>query len=72
MSKLFKSPETTWSAILALVVLIGNTILYQIDGDPSTVPNWGALITELFIIIGLLRARDNNVNSEAAGASCEK
>ena len=37
------------------------------DNDPSTVPEWGAVVAAIIAGIGLIAARDNNVTSEQAG-----
>ena len=39
-----------------------------IDGNDLTNPDYGLLFASLMTLIGLLRARDNDVSSENAGA----
>ncbi len=65
---MFKSPQTTWSAILAFVALVASQIGYLFDADALTNPDWGLIVTNIIILFGLLKARDNDVTSENAGA----
>jgi hypothetical protein len=63
-----RSWETSASGIGAILVAIGSALKAQFDGDPSTIPDWGLVISLGVAGFGLLRARDNNKNSEEIGA----
>jgi hypothetical protein len=60
--------KTTLCGILgvfaAAITLVAQPLL---DGDPSTVPNWGALGVAVTTALGLLLARDNDRSSEDVG-----
>lgn len=63
-----------WTSIIgsgAAVAIIVNVIMLLTDGDANTMPDWGIVIPEFLVAIGLIAARDNNVTSEKAGASKE-
>ena len=62
------SPKTTTLGILAIVGALCSAISALIDGNPATVPDWGAVASAVTAGIGLIVARDNNVSSEKAGA----
>ena len=63
-----KSWKTTTLGILTLVGAAVAAAKALLDNDPTTVPNWEAVITAATAGFGLLFARDNNVTSEQAGA----
>lgn len=63
-----KSWKTSAAGIGAILVAIGSALTAHFDGDPVTVPDWGAVIAAIIAGIGLLAARDNNVSSEQVGA----
>lgn len=64
-------PTGSWKvkvgAVGAILAAIGGAAKAQFDGDPLTVPDWNTVVT-LFLGLGMLFARDNDVSSEAAGA----
>lgn len=61
--------KTTLCGILgvlaAAITLVAQPLL---DTDPSTVPQWGALVTAAAAAVGLVFARDNDKSSEDVGA----
>jgi hypothetical protein len=59
--------KTTTAGIGAILVAIGAAMKAMFDNDPSTVPEWGAVVAAIIAGIGLIAARDNNVTSEQAG-----
>ena len=63
-----KSPKTSITGILTILVAALSAAKAFLDGDPLTVPDWTATIAAITAGIGLLSARDNNVTSEQAGA----
>lgn len=63
-----KSWKTTACGIGAILTALGSILTAYFDGDPTTVPDYAALVAALIAGIGLLAARDNNVSSEDAGA----
>lgn len=60
--------RTTSVGIAGLLALIGGAAKLVLDGDPSTNPDWNAVIPAGLALIGSLVARDNKVSSEEAGA----
>lgn len=63
-----KSKETTIAGILAFISLASTQVGFLFDGISTTNPDWGLIIGALFTLIGFIRARDNNKNSESVGA----
>lgn len=63
-----KSWKTTLAGIMAFITLAWNQIQFMLDTDPLTNPDWSIIVGGLTVLIGLLFARDNDVDSEAAGA----
>jgi hypothetical protein len=59
--------KTTTAGIGAILVAVGTAMKAMFDNDPSTVPEWGAVVAAIIAGIGLIVARDNNVTSEQAG-----
>ncbi len=62
-----KSWRTTVTGILTILVAVAAAGKAFFDGDPSTVPNWEAVIAAVIAGVGLISARDNKVSSEEAG-----
>lgn len=62
------SKNTTVAAIAAAFGAIATAVTFIFDGDPATNPDWGTTIGLLAAAFGLLKARDNNMTSEDAGA----
>ncbi len=59
--------RTTTAGILAIVVALCGAASALIDGDPLTNPDLSSLGAAIIAGIGLMKARDNKVSSEAAG-----
>lgn len=66
MKTLTKSPKTTVGAIATLVAVAGGAAVLLTDGDPSTNPDWAALIPTAILCVGVIFARDHDVTSEEA------
>ena len=65
---MLKSWKTTLAGLITLVLTTGNQILFALDADPATNPEWSLVITGIVAFLGLFFARDSDVSSEAAGA----
>jgi len=63
-----KSWKTTLTGALQLLIVLANEGVSLADSDPLTNPNWSLVITSIIIFVGLVKARDNDVSSENAGA----
>lgn len=63
-----KSWKTTAGGIVAILAPIFSAIKLMTDNDPTTNPDWNAVMAAVAAGVGLLFARDNNVSSEDAGA----
>lgn len=61
--------RTTVTGILAILAAVATVMKAEMDGDPLTVPDWGAAVAATLAGIGLIAARDNGVTSEQAGAT---
>ena len=59
-----KSWKTTTAAAAAIVAAIATAVGAQFDGDPKTVPQWGAILPMILAAVGLFFARDNDKSSE--------
>lgn len=59
--------QTAASGILAFVVALATALMYQLDGNPETEPNWNLVVVALITMIGFLRARDSSVSDEESG-----
>lgn len=62
-----RNRTTTWLAIAALLVLVGQYITSRLDQDPTTVPDLDSVMTGLFdllIVLGLVAARDAEKSTE--------
>jgi len=60
--------KTTTAGIAAIVAAVATALVALFDGDPLTLPDWGAVGAAIMVGAGLIVARDNNVTSEQAGA----
>ena len=60
--------RTTVAGIAAIVTAVASAVVALFDADPTTVPEWGAVVAAVMAGVGLLNARDNRVSSEQAGA----
>mgnify|MGYP001607561149 FL=1 len=43
-----------WTAVGAIIVALGLTLPKMFDGDPATVPDWGALTAAFGALIALI------------------
>ncbi len=59
--------KTTAMGICAVIAAIVGVVPLLMDGDPSTNPDWTAVIAAVVAGIGLISARDNDKTSEDAG-----
>lgn len=60
------------AAIAGLVSLIATTIVSFTDNDPSTIADWGLLITQATVVYSLFFVRQANVTSEEQAKSGTK
>lgn len=65
---MLKSWKTTLAGILQFVAIASDQIMLLFDGDPTTNPDYGIIVASVVTLIGLIKARDNDVSSESAGA----
>ena len=65
---IFSSPKTTWYGILNFLTVLTAQLVTLFDEDLYSQPDWGVLIAAFLLMLGLFKARDNNVTSEQAGA----
>ena len=63
-----RSWKTSAAGIGAILVALGTVIAAQFDGNPATVPDYGALVAAIIAGGGLLFSRDNDKTSEDVGA----
>ena len=63
-----KSWRTSSLGIIAILTAVLGAAKALLDGDPATNVDYPALIATVSAGIGLLKARDNVVTSEQAGA----
>jgi len=64
-----KSWRTTVTGVLSIVAALATVLMAELDGDPTTMADWGTAAAAVIAGIGLLAARDNQVTSEQAGAT---
>ena len=65
---MLKSWKTSLAGILQFLAIAAAQISTLFDADPTTNPEWSLVVASFVTLVGLLRARDNDVSSEAAGA----
>ena len=65
---MWKSWKTTLSGLGALVTVLWNQLPLLWDGDPTTNPDYNIVVAAIIAAVGLFLARDNDKDSEAAGA----
>lgn len=65
---MLKSWKTTLAGVLQFVAIASDQIMLLFDGDPLTNPDYGLIMASIVTLIGLIKARDNDVSSESAGA----
>lgn len=68
-SNLFSSKNTTVVGICMILGAIAQALIAIFDGDEATSINWEATMMAVVAGYGFLKARDNNVTSEQAGAT---
>lgn len=68
MNAIFKSWQTSALGLGTFLTLLGTNLQAQFDTDPATIADWGIVVAGFFMFLGLLKARDNGVSSETAGA----
>lgn len=56
------------TGIATILGAVCYALVAQFDNDPTTVANWGGVVSAITAGIGLIVARDNGVTSEDAGA----
>ena len=59
--------RTTTTGILAILVAVAGALKAELDGDVSTVADWGAVAAAVVAGIGLILARDAKVSSQQEG-----
>jgi len=59
--------KTTTTGILAIVVALAGALKAELDGDPVTVADWGAVTAAVMAGLGLIFARDAKVSSQQEG-----
>lgn len=60
-----------WLLVLVALGLLAGAARAQFDGDPNTIADWDAAFTLLVAAlsgVGLIKARENKVSDEQAGA----
>jgi hypothetical protein len=63
-----KSWQTTATGIIQFLMIAWSQVSLLFDGIDTTNPDYNILAASFVTMIGLFRARDNNVSSEDAGA----
>ena len=63
-----KSKQTTLGGIILLLGVLFSQLGTFFDVDPTTNPDWALIAGAVGMFWTALKARDNNVSSEEAGA----
>ena len=64
---MFKADKnTTISGILAFVALLSGQLQYMFDADLTTNPDWSIIVSALFILIGMIKAKDSVSKNKTA------
>lgn len=59
--------RTTLTGVLAILVAIAGAAKAELNGDVSTVADWGAVAAAVMAGLGLIFARDAKVSSQQEG-----
>ena len=51
--------NTTIAGILAFLSLLFGQLQFMFDTDAATNPDWSMIVSALFVLIGLLKAKDS-------------
>jgi hypothetical protein len=63
-----KSWRTSVCGILAIVAVVASVVKAELDGDPTTIPDWGLASSAVLAGLVGIFSRDNKVTSEQVGA----
>lgn len=50
--------NNTVLAILSIFIIAANAARLFFDGDPTTFPDWGSVITQILIALGVIQSVD--------------
>ena len=53
--------KTTALGVITLLIAVLSAVKAVIDNDPTTVPDWGALVAAATAGFGLIAAKDHNI-----------
>ncbi len=54
-----RDKNTTIAGILAFLSLLFGQIQFMFDADVATNPDWSMIVSALFVLIGLIKAKDS-------------
>lgn len=54
--------NTTIAGILAFISLLAGQLQFLWDTDPVSAPDWTLIVSSLFVLIGLFKAKDAGKN----------
>ncbi|KAA3637788.1 MAG: hypothetical protein DWQ02_06215 [Bacteroidetes bacterium] len=54
-----RDKNTTIAGILAFLSLLFGQIQFMFDSDMTTNPDWSMIVSALFVLIGLIKAKDS-------------
>lgn len=57
-----KSPKTTTLGVAAILTAVGSALTAMFDADPSTNPDWTAVVSAVLAGLGLIFAKDEKVD----------